>query len=967
MLANGRILGPYSTEFILKMIREGRLNGSEFVKHSDSGDWTPVNQTNEFFDALLEQIVSVSRHSNNLEQRANISNSNTANEHNSDLAVNEAATVIKPMPTPERCSTSEESYATTPQLAVDIPPSHIPLDSSPKNPFESRLPTHPSVGSQVTTQDIPESQTQVLELTSFAEIEQKISETRRPQNRKLIYGLFVAAALLFTAYFLYHTESGDVSGTISLLSPQYKKDPSAAGGDIEAWFKEGMSHFLRDQVESYVQAQSYFVRIIEAKWDHLPARGFLCLTYMELWPYVDQNAKNNEAFKRLLKDTKTKDPVGEFGAYCEIGRLLAAGQIQEARGISEYYLNQNQFTQSPVLITLKADILGRVQDFKTAIAYADSAIKHWPQWIKPKFLLAQFYSQSGEFAKSYEVIHEILSISPKHKAAWAHKGLLEFRNLRKLQDAEVSLQKAISLKGIIPKLLELQVLLALANLYYENQKPDLVEKYATLALSIQPQEERAKNLLTKIGKPPGQHKSHIRVNELIYLGDQYVAMGDCFSAQAEYKAAFDLDPRQAFAAYKAARCLWTLSQPLEAIDWLQKAIKSDPQFVDGAVLLADYLSQRYQFETANQVLLKAAQTNRNHPDILKGFGVLEYRRNNLNAAIEYLQRSLKLADNNVEALVYLAKGYAAKGDFEKAQNMAVKALEIESSNPEAIATYAKNMAQYQGAESAINYLKQNIEKFAFTLELRLALAEVYFSLERYQEAEKIYSQLIDFNPKYKKAWIGIGKSQQNQLKYQPAMRSFIEAAILDPFDAEPLFLLGVLYRDREQWDQALTHFEKAAKANPYFPNLYYHAGLAALGKGDLKLAMSYVQKERKANPNLAESYLLAAELYDRNHEYALCASEYQKAISLRPQGADIYVKMARCYRLAGNLDIAESMLTLAINIESGRAEIYREQGAIFEAKAEKAAAFKAYEKYLLLSPNAPDKKIIEQTMQKLSP
>jgi tetratricopeptide (TPR) repeat protein len=76
--------------------------------------------------------------------------------------------------------------------------------------------------------------------------------------------------------------------------------------------------------------------------------------------------------------------------------------------------------------------------------------------------------------------------------------------------------------------------------------------------------------------------------------------------------------------------------------------------------------------------------------------------------------------------------------------------------------------------------------------------------------------------------------------------------------------------------------------------------------------------------------------------------------------------MARCYRQAGNPDVASSMLSIAASQESGLPEIYKEQGAIFEELGDKAAAIASYDKYLSLSPNAPDRAEIDQRINSLS-
>ena len=153
--------------------------------------------------------------------------------------------------------------------------------------------------------------------------------------------------------------------------------------------------------------------------------------------------------------------------------------------------------------------------------------------------------------------------------------------------------------------------------------------------------------------------------------------------------------------------------------------------------------------------------------------------------------------------------------------------------------------------------------------------------------------------------------------------------------------------------------------NPYFPKLNYYIGRAALKSNNGQLALDSAVAERKINPNLADSYILSAEVYFGTRDYQKCAQEYQQAVKLRPQGSELYIKMARCYRLSGSPDVAESMLNIAATQESGNPELYKEQGAVFEQRGDLRAAAEAYNKYLGLSPNAPDKLEIESRILNL--
>jgi len=941
MLPNGRIIGPFTTAAILKMLSDNSLSGQEKIRKIGTSEiWTPFSKSIEFYEKLMELALSdagklavASPIIDVMAQETIIRRPQGANS-----ASNKGSSEID-----EQSIKKKELVIDKKHPQIEIGRSHNVLP--PPGLIEAK-----------------ENLNEVLDLNI---VEESVTDTEKANKKKKIIGILALVTGMLLLYLVIN--EAEVNSTkLRLIKPNYGKGKPLEASLSEKLFQQGVFHFQKDAVQDYLESQTIFVKLLEASTKDTKSRAFLCLTQRELWPYVSQNSTDQEIFTSLVKSTRAIDPAGESGAICEISRLLAMGKINEARGAVDYYLAQTANSNNPIFIAFKAEVLGRSFEYSNAILFLETAQKIWPNWAKLHSLKGQYELLDGQIDASLKSFQEAIKINPKHKVSHLNSGIIQYRFKKNLEAAVEALKKGFQISSKAPRLLEVKGYKTLAQIYKESRDLDKAKKYIELAYALQPGDQEIKNLYLELGGSAGAAAlATFKQGELVYLGDQYVNLGDCLAAQAEYKAAFEIDPKNAIAAKKAGKCLWELAQPNEAVEWIKKAIKSDPQLLEASVLLADIYSQRYDFAMAGEVLSSAAKRNPNNAEILKGYGLIEYRRNNLKAAIGYLNRSLKIYDNDEGVLILLAKSSAGLGNFDEAQNFAIRALEIDPTNPEAMVIYGKNLAQHKGISAGINYLNEQIEKFSYTIELRIALAEVYLELERFSEAERIYSQIVEYNPKSKKAWIGLGKSYQAQLKYLESIKAFIEAGILDVSDAEPLYLLGRVYLELNQVDKAITHFAKAIKINPNYPNLYYHSGRAALMKGDLKLALEYALKERQKNPNIVESYLLAAQIYDLNQEYQMCSSEYQRALKLRPQGAVIHVKMARCYRLAGATDVAESMLNIAASIESGLPEIYREQGAIFESKMDFRAAILAYEKYLMLSPNAKDKAQVEQKILQL--
>jgi tetratricopeptide (TPR) repeat protein len=922
----GKQIGPYSTEAVLKLISEGAFTGVEQIKRYPDGKWTVISRQPDFYDKLLEALEEVGKPRQSPRQAAEKF---------------EAETVISPLQKKDDEETKPASGAADNGSRQPKTPAKK-LSQLQQNPTSLGLPP-------------------TIEMSRVSTIsrKEKFDAIKLP-----LFLAFAAIVLVFVAL-IWPSSSDRGSDRPHLILPRMNSTATITAAELKQTIQKAIGFFVQDDFESNIAAENLLVSAVEGASSNVEARGTLCLVYKELWPFVSQDSKDYETIGTLAKSTRSIDPIGINGTYCEIVRLMTLGKYKEARGVVEYALNQSSMATAPVLYALKAELLYEAGDYQSAALYMEKANQLWPEWTKPLFDLGRFETKLRDPAKAADYFQKALQRNPRHKRAQIEYGSLLFRDFKRSDEAEKILLGALASSSKIPRLDEASANFYLALIDAEKRNLKSALSYAQKAYQLNPGDAQTKDLLVKLGGDPDAVGKSAKNSELVFLGDQNYRTGNCLAAQAEYKSAFDLDHSNAIAAMKAAKCLWQLNQSAEAIDWLNKARRADPKLVAAYTLQADYYSARYDSMAATQILNEASRRFPNNYEVLRGYGLVEFRRNNVKDAIAFLQRANKIYENDVDTVILLAKAEAVAKDFPSAQKYAVRAIELDPTNPESQIIYAQVLTQMQGLETGVVYLNDLITKFSYTIEFRLALADLYKENEKFPEAQKIYSQIIDADPNNKKARMGLGECYRGMGQMDMALKEFLNAAVLDPSDADGLFHAGLVYMDLGRYKEAVTQFSRAATVNQLFPKLHYYIGRAFFQNGEYQKALESALEERKINPNLADSYILAAEIYAANKQFQKCAGEYQQAVKLRPQGAEIYVKMARCYRQAGSADIAENMLNIAASQESGLPDIYEEQGAIYEQRGDKRAAVQAYNKYLTLSPNAPDRHEIESRILSL--
>ncbi|MFN7262921.1 MAG: tetratricopeptide repeat protein [Pseudobdellovibrionaceae bacterium] len=929
---SGQQIGPYNTQAVLKLIGDGSLKGLEQIRKYPDGKWLAISREPEFYDQLLEVLEKP--------KSLNSSKTQIPQRPKEQIPINEE-TVIRPL---SPAKMDENQFEAT-----------VVLPGTKAKP-EKQAPSAP--------QRIPNFKPVTLNLES----EDRVLATKKKKG--LVFpAMLLVIGLSGVLWLLTQPQKPNTTSLketrMNLLDPTVPLERIGSPEQIKIISSQAVNLFTRDTPESYWEAQTNLMRLMQTQPQNVEARGLLCLVYKELWPHVKQDSKDLDAIHFVSKSVRSIDPIGVNSIYCEVTKLLTLGKFNEARGLVDHSLNQAQFSTAPILYLMKAEILSEEGDFKSAALYAEKSSQLWPEWNKTHFEYGKNLLLSKDLNGASKKFLEITERFPKHKASQLYLGNILYESFGRNAEALQILTATLASPGKVESVLESHSLFNVAKLYMAEGQKEKAVQFVKKSHLLNPTNKAVRDLAQSLGAEL-KNQDAGRDSESLFLGDQYYRQGNYLSAQAEYKAAFEQDSKNAMAAYRAALCLWKLNQGLEAISWLDRAIGADTKLTIAHVTKANYLSQRYSFAEAMVALNKAAAIFPNNYQVLRGYGLVELRRNNFKDALSFLQRSHKLFENDSETLIALAQAFGLSGDFASAQRYAVRAIELDSTNTEAQIMYARILAQFRGLETGVVYLRDLINRFSYTLEYRVALADLYREQERYKDAQVIYEQIITIQPKHKKSFLGLGESLQGQGLFSAALKPFLSATVLDPSDPEGLVKAGLLYMEMNKFSEAIIQFQRALKVNSQYPKINFYIGKAAYESGNYELGLQSADAERQLNPNLADSYILAGEIYSASKQFQKCANEYQQAVRLRPVGSDLYVKLARCHRQAGSPEVAESMLNIAATQESGNPEIYKELGAVLEVRGDRPAAVKAFEKYLGLSPNAPDRRDVESKISALS-
>lgn len=232
-------------------------------------------------------------------------------------------------------------------------------------------------------------------------------------------------------------------------------------------------------------------------------------------------------------------------------------------------------------------------------------------------------------------------------------------------------------------------------------------------------------------------------------------------------------------------------------------------------------------------------------DYLKKYHLAHYYYDNgeYNKAIGVLQTSIsgkKSINKDVYALY--ARVYYDMKEFEKAQNYALKTLDIDKKNPSSLLVLGNIAYRNKDYQNALKYYKKIQGKFNdFSAEL--ALAQTYLSMKDVQKAKDIYSKIlkvssksfmayyqmallepdrefeylkkaISINPDFKDAWIDLARVSLKRDNIDKAISYLRIAKYIDSSDYRYYYYLGLVLKDRGLSAEAKENFEHSLKLNP---------------------------------------------------------------------------------------------------------------------------------------------------------
>ncbi len=393
--------------------------------------------------------------------------------------------------------------------------------------------------------------------------------------------------------------------------------------------------------------------------------------------------------------------------------------------------------------------------------------------------------------------------------------------------------------------------------------------------------------------------------------------------------------------------------PEKAIEEFKKVIELKPNSKAGYLWLGWAYEQSREYEGAAGLYKKATERFPDYAGFHSQLARAYETQKKYDLAIRQYRKVIGLQPEDYRSKIQLARLLGNQGKFEEAARLYKDILRSDHGT----SAWAKEQA---GAGLIALYEKGNrlqelLKEYQVLVEanpddpyISKTLGDIYLKLGKKEEALSTYRKTMSQQPRDDQLFLSIARILTREKAYQEAekiYREIINSAgynwPAEQAQRELMRLYGMTnrenkvieyYSEKLKTSKNIREWEQAARGlmRPYEK------------EGKLNELAAIIRKKIKEEPKTSRLYVLLAGVYSRQRNYKAAISRYKKAVELSPKEANLYRSLANLYGQAGMYEEAIKSYTKAIELNPPQASyLYRQIAYLYLRLGREEEAIKA--------------------------
>ncbi|MFQ5706179.1 MAG: tetratricopeptide repeat protein [bacterium] len=299
-----------------------------------------------------------------------------------------------------------------------------------------------------------------------------------------------------------------------------------------------------------------------------------------------------------------------------------------------------------------------------------------------------------------------------------------------------------------------------------------------------------------------------------------------------------------------------------------------------------------------------------------GEGKLDIQLNDYQVTLKWLQPKV---DSRAEFLHKEALSLARQKQFAKAINNWVKAIAVNSTDPDYYFNLGIAFFEQKNYQESIENLKKAISLCPIYHKAHLVLGTIYLKTRKYKESEQHLKESISFKPNNALTYLNLGAVYSILRRYEDGIRMFTKVIELSPREARAYFGLGKVYLLQGQTQKAQECFNSVIECD---------------GKGNLsnlaKRTLASISTNRDnlssegIDPKNVEQYYQEGYKAFLFSDYDRAIEQYNNYLKVKPQDDFVWSSLGEACLRAGKVEQAVAAFKTAIKQNPGKGLYYKE-------------------------------------------
>ncbi len=411
-------------------------------------------------------------------------------------------------------------------------------------------------------------------------------------------------------------------------------------------------------------------------------------------------------------------------------------------------------------------------------------------------------------------------------------------------------------------------------------------------------------LLAACGSPEDRAANYLKKAEALYEQEDYV------TARIEAMNAAQIEPRNADVRFLLAEIEEKENNFRKAIGHLQVAIDADTNHLESRIKLGNYYIMAKAADLATEQAAAAVKLAPDDPNALLLQARVDFMNKNIDAAMQGVDAVLARDPKLVDAIIFKAGLYMAKGDTDDAEKLVQENIKSVDADGTKKLRQFRILLLVQGERFA--EIEADLKALAADYpdedSFPLALAQLYVTQKRIDEAETIYRDYIEKDPKDAKRRIAFVRFIGAQHGTEAAEKTLQQYVADLPDSMELQLALGQLYEGLKKQDDALATYQKIADTDPKSPIGYAARNRITairIQQNDLESAKAVIESILTDDQDNADALMLRAAFAYTGQRFDDAVTDLRTVLRVTPDSERALLLLAKSHSAANNPELAQ--------------------------------------------------------------